>query len=222
MADAMNATATASAETLRDKRQHFAAPGGSHDRLIRRLATLLPAGIGVVVALMILTPLTPRGEVSFLLDRNKVAIAEDRLKVENAMYRGEDDKGRPFSILAGEAIQQSAREPIVRMRELEARMLLSQGPALLKANSGSYDYDKQNVVVDGVVQFTAADGYRMSARNVSIDLEKRTLLGEGTVEGAIPAGTFSANRIEADLENRTIKLDGRARLHMAPGKLRMP
>lgn len=213
---------TATADTLRDRRQHFAAPGGAHDRLIRRLSTLLPAAIGVVVALMVLTPLAPRGEVSFLLDRNKVAIAEDRLKVENAMYRGEDNKGRPFSILAGQAIQQSANEPVVQMQELEARMLLSQGPALLQANSGNYDYQAQKVAIDGVVRFTAADGYRMTARNVSVDLEKKALMGEGAVEGAIPAGTFSANRINADLENRTITLDGRARLRMVPGKLRTP
>src|SRR5690349_9463846 len=104
---------TATAENLRSRRQVFAAPGGSHDRLVRRLATLLPALIGVVAALMILTPLTPRGEVSFLLDRNKVAIAENRLSVDNAMYRGEDNKGRPFSVIAGEAIQQSSSVPIV-------------------------------------------------------------------------------------------------------------
>ncbi len=218
----MDATTTASAEKLRNRRQHFAAPGGSHDRLERRLATLLPAAIGVVVALMVLTPLAPRGEVSFLLDRNKVAVAEDRLKVENAMYRGEDAKGRPFSILAGQAIQQSANEPVVQMRELEARVLLSQGPALLKANSGSYNYHTQKVAIDGVVQFSGADGYQMSARNVSVDLEKKTLMGEGAVDGAIPAGTFSANRIDADLENHTVKLDGRARLLMTPGKLRKP
>ena len=101
-------------------------------------------------------------------------------------------------------------------------MLLSQGPALLQASAGRYDYDTQKVAFDGEVQFTASDGYRMTARNVSIDLEKKTLMGEGTIDGAIPAGTFSANRIEADLENRTIKLDGRARLRMVPGKLRKP
>jgi len=218
----MTSSMTASAETLRNRRQLFAAPGGAHDRLIRRLAKLLPALIGVVAALMILTPLTPRGEVSFLLDRNKVAIAENRLSVENAMYRGEDNKGRPFSIIAGEAVQQSSRVPIVQMRDLEARILLPQGPALLSAGSGSYDYDAQQVAVDGIVQFTAADGYRMSARNVSIDLENKALLGNGKVDGTIPAGTFSADRIMADLGNRTIKLDGHARLHMAPGKLRMP
>ena len=213
---------TPTAENLRSRRQQFAAPGGAHDRLIKRLSKLLPAAIGVIVALMVLTPLAPRGELSFLLDRHKVAVADDRLKVDNAMYRGEDNQGRPFSIVAGEAVQRSARVPVVLMRDLQARLLLSQGPALLTAGSGHYDYNAQNVAVDGIVQFTAADGYRMSARNVSIDLQNKQLSGEGTVDGVVPAGTFSANRIKADLENRTITLDGNARLRMTPGKLRMP
>ncbi len=46
--------------------------------------------------------------------------------------------------------------------------------------------------------------------------------GAGGVTGAIPAGTFSANRIVADLGERTVALEGNARLLMAPGKLRMP
>jgi len=213
---------TAQADTLRNDRRAFAAPGGAHDRLISRLAKLLPAAIGVIAALMILTPLAPRGEVSFLLDRNKAAIAEDRLRVDNAMYRGQDTRGRPFSLTAGEAVQRSASEPIVRLNDLEARILLNQGPAVLSARSGSYNLDQERVAIDGLVQFRAADGYRMVARDVSIDLENKTLLGDGRVEGAIPAGTFSANRIVADLSERTITLAGNARLRMAPGELRMP
>lgn len=65
---------TQEAEQLRSRRQHFAAPGGSHDRLVRLLARVLPMGVGVLAALMVITPLSPRGEVSFLLDRNKVAV----------------------------------------------------------------------------------------------------------------------------------------------------
>ncbi|HTN13497.1 MAG TPA: LPS export ABC transporter periplasmic protein LptC [Sphingomonadaceae bacterium] len=213
---------TEQADTLRRDRRHFAWPGGSHDRLVTVLARVLPALIGVIVALMIFTPLAPRGEVSFILDRHKVAIAEDRLRVENAMYRGEDNKGRPFSLTAGEAVQQSARVPVVRMRDLQARILLAEGPAVLSAGSGEYDFETQKVAINGLVQFAAADGYRATARDVSIDLEKRALVGEGRVEGAIPAGTFSADRIVADLGERTIMLDGHARLHMEPGKLRMP
>jgi lipopolysaccharide export system protein LptC len=213
---------TIQADELRSSRHAFAMPGGAHDRLIGRLAKLLPAGIGVIAALMIFTPLAPRGEVSFLLDRNKVAIAEERLSVSNAMYRGQDTKGRPFSLTAGNAVQRSASVPVVRMNDLEARILLDQGPAVLSAQSGSYDIDQEKVAIDGLVRFTAADGYRMVARNVSIDLENKSLLGDGKVEGAIPAGTFSADRIVADLGERKIMLDGHARLRMTPGQLRMP
>ena len=69
---------TAQADLIRDKRRHFAAPGGAHDRLIGFLAKALPAAIGVVAAVMILSPLSQRGEISFILDRNKVAITGDQ------------------------------------------------------------------------------------------------------------------------------------------------
>jgi lipopolysaccharide export system protein LptC len=178
--------------------------------------------VGVVAALMIITPLSPRGEVSFLLDRNKVEVAKDRLRVDNAMYRGQDDKGRPFSLIAGEALQRSVTVPVVRLSDLSARMLLDEGPAVLTASGGNYDINAERVAVDGVVRFSAADGYRMTASGVSIDMPTRKVIGSGRVEGAIPAGTFSADRIEADLGARTISLTGNARLHMAPGKLKMP
>jgi len=209
---------TVQAEQLRSSRRQFATPGGSHDRLIGRLNKALPAAIGVIAALMVFVPLTPRGEVSFLLDRTKVAFAEDRLRVENAMYRGEDAKGRPFSLTAGQAVQQSARVAQVQLKDLEARILLPEGPAVLGAQSGHYDINKEQVAIDGLVQFTAADGYRIVARDVSIDLEQKALVGQGKVEGATPTGTFSADRILADLGARTIKLDGHARLRMVPGK----
>ena len=213
---------TLQADIKRDRRRAFAAPGGSLDRVVRWLAVGLPALIGVIAALMIITPLSPRGEVSFILDRNKVAIAEDRLRVDNAVYRGEDNRGRPFSLSAGQAVQRTASEPVVRMRDLVARILLSQGPAVLEADAGRYDFEAETVAVDGKVTFAAADGYRMTARGVSIDLKDRALVGSGCVEGAVPAGTFSANAIHADLQARTVALVGNARLRMTPGKLQVP
>ena len=213
---------TIQADIIRDRRRHFAAPGGSHDRLVRFLATALPGAVGVIAAVMILAPLSPRGEISFLLDRNKVAVVKERLRVTDAMYRGEDDKNRAFSVSAGSAVQASSAEPIVRMENLIARILLADGPAELSAAGGIYDFDRQRVSASGPVVFTAADGYRMTTSNVSINLKSRVVEGSGGVSGAIPAGTFSANRIIADLGERSIMLDGNARLQMAPGKLRMP
>jgi len=213
---------TNEARALRSRRQTFAAPGGSHDRLVRVLARVLPMGVGVLAALMIITPLSPRGEVSFLLDRNKVALIDERLSVDNAMYRGRDNQGRPFSVLAGEAVQRSSAEGLVRMQDLVAQLLLADGPARLAADGGTYDINAETVQVDGLVRLSTSDGYAMTASGVSVDLKARTMRGAAGVKGEIPAGTFSANTLSADLGARTITLEGNARFTMIPGQLRMP
>jgi len=213
---------TQEAQQLRSRRQQFAAPGGSHDKLVRFLARFLPMGVGVVAALMIITPLSPRGEISFLLDRNDVAVIQERLRVDNALYRGQDAKGRPFSLTAGEAVQKSSVEGIVRLDDLVARLLMREGPARVEAPGGQYDIREDVVDVNGTMTMAAADGYRMRASGVSLDLKDKTLEGSGGVEGAVPAGTFSADRLDADLDQRTVTLTGNARLRMEPGKLRMP
>lgn len=210
------------ADEIRDRRRANAMPGSPLDKAVKVLAVSLPALIGAVAAAMLIAPLGPRGEVSFLLDRNKVDTAEDRLRVEDAMYRGRDDKGRPFALTAGGAVQRSASVPVVRLSDLTARMQLSEGPAVLLAPGGRYDIEDQVLAVDGMVRFGTADGYRMTVRNVSIDLPARTVVGSGGVQGAVPAGTFSANSIHADLDERTVALQGNARLRMVPGQMRAP
>lgn len=216
---------TQEAKALRSERQHFAAPGGSHDRLVKFLATALPMAVGVVAALMVITPLSPRGEVSFLLDRNKVEEIDERLRADRALYRGEDDNGRPFSITAGEAVQRSSAEGIVRMRDLVARLLLPEGPAQIVAPAGQYNLVTDQVDIPGTVRFSAADGYAMRLDGVTVDLPERMVTGAGGVSGTVPAGSFSANRLEVDLAARTVSLLGNARLRMVPGQLnemRMP
>ena len=213
---------TLAADRMRTKRQAFAAPGSKLDTVVRLLAVGLPALVGVVAAMMLITPLGPRGEVSFLLDRNKVALAEDRLRVDNAMYRGEDTQGRPFSLVAGSAVQRTSSVPLVEMQELTARILLTDGPAVLTAPTGTYDIDDEQVAIPGSVEFTAADGYAFYARNVTIDLPERVVRGDGNVSGELPAGRFSANSMRADLETRVFTLSGNARMTMVPGQVRLP
>ncbi|WP_435419284.1 LPS export ABC transporter periplasmic protein LptC [Parerythrobacter aurantius] len=217
---------TLDAKELRRGRQAFAAPGGFHDTLVKFLGTTLPIGVGVVAALMVITPLSPRGEISFLLDRDEVAQIDERLRVDNALYRGTDSQGRPFSLTANEAVQRSSAEGVVRLQDVVARILLSDGPGQLTAEGGTYSIADEVLQVTGPLMVTAADGYRFVASGVAIDLENKRLTGSDGVEGAIPAGTFSADRLEADLDARIVALDGNARLRMVPGQvnqsMRMP
>lgn len=205
---------TEQADLIRDRRRRFALPGGSHDRLVTFLAKALPAGIGAILAVMIIAPIFPRGEISFLLDRNKVAVTNERLRIDNAMYRGEDERSRPFSVTAGSAVQRSSRIEKVEMTDLAARILLSDGPAEIKAPDGTFDIRRNALSVRGPVDVRAASGYRLTTSDVLIDLRNQHVTGAGGVAGAVPSGTFSAQQIDADLENRTVSLSGRARLTM--------
>ncbi|MGB7374294.1 LPS export ABC transporter periplasmic protein LptC [Pontixanthobacter sp.] len=213
---------TDQAKQRRNARQQFAVPGGSHDRLVKILGAVLPMGVGVLAALMIITPLSPRGEVSFLLDRNKVAVIDERLRVDNALYRGQDDLGRPFSLTAGEAVQRSSAEGLVRMQDLVARILLPEGPGRIATDSGVYDINSEVITVLSTVKLTAADGYFLTARGVSVDLNSKRIVGSGGVEGSSNAGSFSANVMTADLSARNIILEGDTKLRMIPGRLGVP
>lgn len=210
------------ADRIRDKRQHWAAPGGSHDLKVRFLAVALPGLVGMVAAAMAIGPLFSHGEISFLLDRTKVAATNERIRVNQAMYRGEDKQGRPFTLTAGSAVQVSIKDPLIRMQDLAARIRLDDGPAELTAARGFYDYRAETVRAEGPVSFSAADGYRITASNVTVDLNARRLIGSGGVNGTIPAGSFSADQLGADLDQRILTLDGHVRLLFQTNSLRMP
>ena len=204
------------ARAQRTSRQVWAAPGSSHDRTITLLRIVLPVLIGILAAFVVVLPLYAGGDVSFLLDKKKVEVAKERLRVQSASYKGEDDKGQPFALTAGSAVQKSSAEPIVKLENLSAEIGLKDGPANIVAEHGHYDMDKQQVTVDGPVRVDSQGGYHLVTQNSTLDLESKTLKSGGAVSGSVPQGTFSANQLNADLENHIVRLDGNARLRIVP------
>lgn len=208
------------AERNRIVKRGWAAPGGAHDFIIRLLKILLPVSIGVLTAYLALAPLSKTREISFILDKDKVDVAKERMRVRAARYQGQDNLGRPFVIEAESAVQANSRDPIVDINGMAARIGLADGPATLRADNGRYDLEQERVDVIGPILFNAADGYRLETRDVAVDLNQRTLASRGPVEGRMPLGRFSAGRMTADLPARRVTLTGRARLYIVQGGLR--
>jgi lipopolysaccharide export system protein LptC len=174
----------------------------------------------MLLAYLALAPLRKGPEISFILDKNKVDFAQERMRVQSAQYRGQDNQGRPFTIDAATAVQATSRDPIVDITGMSAAIRLPKGPATIEAQKGRYDMEAEKVDVIGPILFTAADGYRLQTRDVAVDLDQRQLRSRGRVDGKMPLGRFSADRMTADLPTRRVTLDGRARLHIVQGGLR--
>ncbi len=201
-------------------KRHWAEPGSRHDRLVRTTKFVLPFLIIGLFVILAIAPFDRRGDVSFILDKNKVDAAQERMRVEAARYTGTDDKGQKFLIDADRAIQPTSDRPIVDIEGMQARLELERGPLTIRAPRGSYNLDQQKVAVNGPVRVSGPDGYRLETRDVGIDLKNRTLASEGPVVGDMRLGHFEAGRMTADLGTRVVVLDRGVSLKIRQGAVR--
>jgi len=208
------------AEQQRQQRRLWAAAGSSHDRLIATLRIVLPMAVGVLAAFLALAPLTVGRDISFVLSKDRVDIASERMRGIRDTYRGENSKGEAFTLQAASAVQATSRDPIVHLRQLDATIQLQSGPATLRADAGRYDMDNQNIAIDGPVRFDSADGYHITTRDIFVDMDNRMAHSRAPVDGTMPLGHFSADRMSADLERHIVRLEGRVRLHIVQGRAR--
>lgn len=195
-------------------RRNAAPPGGSWDRLVATLKLALPAAAVAVLATCLIWPLTAQREFSFILSKDRVAEARERLRMDRAVYRGEDSKGQPFTISAASAVQKTSDTPIVELRDISAELRTADGPARADAGVGRYDLEREQIDVVGPVTLQSAAGYRLDTRDVSVDLATRRVTGSGEVSGKMPLGSFAAGRLRADVEGRSVILDRGASLRI--------
>lgn len=181
---------------------------------------VLPSAIGALAAVLLIVPLLARSEVSFVLDKDKVALAKERMRVGEALYRGQDDKGQVFTLHAGSGVQQTSKIPVIQMNDLSARMLLDDGPAILTTDHANYNMTTENIRVPGKVTFKSQGGYNLETSGVGVDMRTRTMASDTPVNGKMPLGTFRGDRMHADLNGRVVRLDGRARLHIVQAAAR--
>ena len=88
------------------------------------------------------------------------------------------------------------------------------------ADQGRYNIDTQQVAIDGPVKVTGADGFQLQTRDVTVDMKQRQLASQGPATGEMRLGQFQARHIRANLGERTVVLDGGARLKIVQGAVR--
>jgi lipopolysaccharide export system protein LptC len=200
--------------------QRWAEPNSAHDWFVRWAKVILPSAVGALIAVLALAPLDKHKDVSFILDKKKVQNAQEAMRVEAARYTGTDNKGQQFVMIANRAIQPNSETPIVVISGMLARLNLAQGPLMIAANQGRYNLNTHKVAVVGPVKVVGPESYRLATSDVTVDLKNRQLASAGPVSGQMRLGQFQAGHLHADLGDRTIVLDGGARLKIVQGAVR--
>jgi lipopolysaccharide export system protein LptC len=201
-------------ELVLSRRQQAALPGSAHDRRMTLLKWLLPSSAFVIGITILLWPLLAAQEFSFLLAKDQVALAPERLRVDRAEYRGKTGAGEAFTISAASALQRASALPVVEMQELAAQLDGKDGPASVTAPSGRYFLDEDRLEVAGPVQLRSDGGYSLDAQTVFIDLKRRAVKTDAPVSGQLPMGSFRADRMEGDLVGNRVSLIGKVHLRI--------
>jgi lipopolysaccharide export system protein LptC len=205
---------TVAADRLAQERRRWALPGSRWDRFVVRAKLALPFLAGGVLLACLIWPLTARQEFSFILSKESVAMAGERLRMERPLYRGEDSEGRSFSILAESAVQRTSSTPVVELKDIRAQLAMQQGVATVTAPMGRYDMEGEQLRVSGPVVFTRPDGYTLRTSDVVVDLPSRVATTDDGVTGSVPLGTFSADHLKADVESHVLTLSGHVNMRI--------
>ena len=198
----------------------WARPGGGHDRLIRWLAWSLPSAIGVLAAFLVMAPLTMKRELGFTLQRGEIERVPERLRASDATYRGTSDEGRPFLLRGDSAVQSAAGDQLVALNGLSGQLATRDGVARIAAPTAHFRPDDRRLYVDGPLALQLGPDSQLRTSKVDVDLNATTARSRAPVTGRVALGTFSADSVSADLDERRVVLDGRARLHVRQGALK--
>lgn len=188
--------------------------GGAYDRFIKLAKDALPLAALMLLLAILILPFVGDREFSFILDKNKVALAGERLKVEAPVYKGSDSRGRAFTLTADRAVQKSSADPTVMLQRLRAVLDAKEGRIELTADEGRFLMKKEQLFVSGQIAILREDGYRFTSQDVLVDLKSRIAYSTSGIDGTGPLGAFKAGSFRLDLASNSIIFGGGTKLHL--------
>lgn len=206
------------ADREREARRRSMLPGGPRDAFVAAAKWGFPVASTILFAILVVLPLSATQEFSFLLSKDSAARAGERMRMQEATYRGETSRGEAFEILAESGVQKTSAVPVVVLTGLSARIDQQQGPAIVTAPSGEFFIDQNRLVVNGPVVARSASGYSLDGHAIEVDIDKDRVSSTEPVSGTLPMGEFQANAFAADLEGRTVSMTGGVKLRINPNR----
>jgi lipopolysaccharide export system protein LptC len=206
------------ADRQREARRRSMLPGGPRDALVSAAKWVLPAASLALAAVLIVLPMLATQEFSFLLSKDSAARAGERMRMEEATYRGETARGEPFEIIARSGVQKTSAVPVVVLSGLSARIEQAQGPATVTAPSGEFFIEQNRLLVRGPVTARSASGYSLDGNTILVDIKENRVTTSDPVSGTLPMGQFSANAFTADIQGRKVSMAGGVKLRITPNR----
>jgi lipopolysaccharide export system protein LptC len=124
------------------------------------------------------------------------AIEERDMEEQPAMikptFQGVDENNNPYKINAAKAIQQS--DEVILLQQVEAELTLEDGELLfVSANSGVYNLDDGNLLLEGDVWIYHEAGHDMQTEHLRVNTKQMAAYGDSPVQILSPYGRLRSD-----------------------------
>ncbi len=188
-----------------------------HSRIVRLAKILLPI-IGIVVAgIVILRTVS----FSFIPGLNMPAVlfSKDGLTMVEPRLAGRSND-RAYDIGATRAVQDFANPKVVKFEQIDGRIEMNNGSWVkLTAKQGTYDGNKEGLVLAGNVIAVGSNGYTLNAQDADIDLAKGNMATDHPVHISGPAGVVDSGGARVLDSGKSIQLINGIRMTINPEAL---
>ena len=175
----------------------MAEPKALYSSMIVALKIVLPlSALGLLATLFLISkPMPTQSQLPFS-EAKRLDLISDQ-KITAPYYSGVTAGGDSVSLSARQILPDPAEEDTVLVEDLAILIKPRQAKQIrLTAGMGRYQVEKDELVIDQLVEVISDAGYRVSSPKVLVKLGKTWLRAEGPIEGSAPNGSLSAGELE--------------------------
>ncbi len=187
-----------------------------HSRWVRGLKIFLPvAALALAAGFAGLSYVSTPAGVSIASEGS--AVAEGKLVMANPKLEGFTKDGRPYSMLAGRAVQDFEQQGIVNLEGIDAKMPVDkENWARVQTESGIYNRNDNTLDVKTAITVTTDDGMTAKLKSAFLDIDNGNLRTSEPVNIEANGSTITADSM-AILENgRRIIFEKQVRMNIDP------
>lgn len=168
--------------------------------------------IGVVITWLQQTEMAP--ELNISLDMAKATLKKDNLSMTGMIYNGVTRSGKPFTIVADEALEDVKDSSFVELVRPRARMDMGSPRSLtVQSLEGLYNRQENRIDLNGSVIITRpSDGYVLTTEAAVADMQQGILESTLPVFGSGPRATVNAEGMVVRENGAVVIFNGRSRL----------
>jgi lipopolysaccharide export system protein LptC len=189
-----------------------------HSAHVRLLRWAIPVGVATAVAGLLLVWLfDPFREVLPSFGASGFHLSATQVVMEKPKLAGFKKDNRPYEVVAKSAVQDVSKPQIVKLDEMDARIVLSSGEtANLIAKTGIYDTQNETLDVKTNVRIKTTGGYDIHLESASIKFKTGDISSSQPVNVKMNNGEIDANSLEMVDNGRRVTFLGNVRSRMEP------